>query len=395
MAAYFWSLAPFVVLLSGNFSPYRIGPILPIFLLITFFVAAKVKQVFFVLCREKKLALYLIIFVLYSFSSAFVNIYGFDIQGDEYKGAIDPFFYSSMGILRYILVFAFALVVTRLYTTPDRRIYYSVLTLYSLLFVGLVLQVLSHYFLNINFGYMFYVQDIVRYGGMIGEPQTLSAWIFLSFMFLYAYNDELRSNHFWSKFFLLSSIFIALLLTQSTAWLLAFLVWILAHVRLSLSSYFLTGFLLIIVIWFFGQDVANKIDYDLLRISERSITIVAGYELFTKDISGMLFGYGPTLSSYVLLNTEIFGEYPVFNLSDMGRQNVMNPYLEILFEFGVLGAIIFLVVFFKVFGINSRKKLVALLPIFLGIFGVGSAFVSAYFVLLVPLIVNTLNKTPK
>ena len=385
MRGVFWYLMPIFVLLSGNFSPYRIGPILPIFLLMIFYVVVRFRELIYILRNERFFAFLLSFFVLYSIFVSFLSIEGFAIRGNEFNGAIDPILYSTMGVLRYVAVFLFAAIVSRFETMPSKTIYLSVLTLYMLLIFTLMFQATSFILFDKVFGYIYDVGGIIRYGGVIGEPQTLSAWIFSSFFFLHIYSGSYRKKRYLG-FFLLFGVFVALLLTRSTAWIIVMTVFMLIHFRKNIFVIFLMLLLIAIFSITLGQEVLNKIAHDLFIASERSVTILAGYELFSLNLFTVLFGYGQSLSPYLLVGTNIFETFPQFNLSDLGRQNVMNSYFEIFFELGIFGMLLFFTLVIKALRLKNKEILIALIPLFLGVFSIGGGFSSAYFILFATLI---------
>ena len=391
MRGFFWYLMPFFVLISGNFSPYRIGPVSPIYILIALYVLVNIKVLINILYNNGRLTLFYFIFIFYTIFFSMMSINVFNIQGNEFNGAISPSLYTFLGVFRYTLILFFVLIVSRVEYLPHKNIYRSILSLYLLLLSILVLQVFAFNIFNIELGYIYHYGDAVRYGGLTGEPQTLSAWIFTSFLFLYTYKND-QTHNLRYKFFLLLSMAITLIFTESTVWILAFLSFIVIYFKYTFYTKFLIlGLLMYLVFGGLGQELENKIYGDLLLISERSITIVAGFEVFSNNFYTYIFGYGASLSPYLIINTEIMETYPWFNLSNIGRQNVMNTYLEILFEFGIFGVIIFLYLFFKNSNIVNIRTFVALIPIFIGIFSIGGGFVASYSAIFIPLIVNNIT----
>ena len=127
---------------------------------------------------------------------------------------------------------------------------------------------------------------------------------------------------------------------------------------------------------------------DVFTVSERSVTVLAGAELFMSSSLNILLGYGVGLTPYLISSTDVFSDYPFFNLSSLGRQNVMNSYLELFFEFGLIGGLLYFYLLIKASRITTAKQLVAILPILTGIFGIGGGFSSGYFLISVPLVLR-------
>ena len=373
---------PGFVLVSGNFSPFRIGPILPIFGLLIIYVLSQHSQLNNFFQRNGLVVLAMAVVAAGAVLIATYIVIDYKLQGNEFEGAIHPIAYSLMSLCRFLLVVLVLIVLTRDDVLNYRGWWQALLTSYCVIIFPLYLQTLSHVFLNIDFGYLFPTESGMRYGGLIGEPQTISAWLFSFFLVLYFGLDNEASG--LVKFLLILSVLIALFMTQSTAWILGFFIFLLLRARLGVIALLL----LVAVASGVYDSVINKIIADIFTVSERSVTILAGAELFMTNSLSMLFGYGVGLTPYLINNTDVFNSYPVLSLSDLGRQTVMNSYLEVFFEFGLIGGLVYFYLLVKGARITSLKQVLPILPILVGIFGISGGFSSGYFLISVPLILR-------
>lgn len=383
-----WWLLPGFVLVSGNFSPFRIGPILPIFGLLIIYVLGQHGQLSKFFQKNSLTVLALVVITAGAILMALYTAIDYGLQGNEFEGALQPIPYSLMSLCRYLLVVLVLIILTREDALHYRKWWLALLVSYYVILLPLYAQALLHVFFNYDFGYLFPVETAMRYGGLIGEPQTISAWLCSLFMVLFLGVRD-RATRF-VQFLLIASLLLALVLTQSTAWIIAFLSFWLIRARL----WQIAIILLVMVITGVADRVTEKIIADIFTVSERSITILAGVELFIKNPMTMLFGYGVGLTPYLITNTDVFASYASFNLSDMGRQTVMNTYLEVIFEFGLVGGLVYFYLLIKACRITSIREVLNVLPILIGIFGVSGGFSSGYFLISVPFILR-LSKNQK
>ncbi len=379
-----WWLIPGFVLVSGNFSPLRIGPILPIFGLLIIYVLSQCNQLNIFFQRKGLVVLAMSVVTLGAILVAAYTVSEYNLQGNEFEGAIHPIAYSIMSLCRFLLVVLVLVVLTRYDVFKYRGWWKALLTSYCVILFPLYVQTLSHVFFNIDFGYLFSTESGMRYGGLIGEPQTISAWLFSFFSVLYFGLDNNNKASGLVKFLLIFSILMALFMTQSTAWILGFFIFVLLRARLGMIA------LLLLVVVAFGvyESVIDKIIADIFTVSERSVTILAGAELFMTNSLSMLFGYGVGLTPYLINNTDVFYNYPIWSLSDLGRQTVMNSYLEVFFEFGLIGGLLYFYLLVKGGRITSLRQVLPILPILVGIFGISGGFSSGYFLISVPLLLR-------
>lgn len=377
-----WWLIPGFVLVSGNFSPFRIGPILPIFGLLIIYVLSQHNQLSKFFHRNGLVVLAMAAVTAGAILVAAYMVIDYKLQGNEFEGAIHPIAYSLMSLCRYLLVILILVVLTRDDVFKYRGWWLALLTSYCVILFPLYAQAFSHVFLKIDFGYLFPAENGMRYGGLIGEPQTISAWLFSFFLVLYLGLDNQAAS--LAKFLLIISVLIALFMTQSTAWILGFFIFVLLRAKL-----WMIALLLVVIVAVGVSDlVIDKIIADIFTVSERSVTILAGAELFMINSFSMLFGYGVGLTPYLINNTDVFNSYPVWSLSDLGRQTVMNSYLEVFFEFGLIGGLLYFYLLVKGSRITSLRQLLPILPILAGVFGISGGFASGYFLISVPLILR-------
>lgn len=382
LAKLMWWLIPGFVLISGNFSPFRIGPMLPIFGLLIIYVMSQRGQLsrFF----QRNLLVVLAMAALTAGAILIVTymVMDYELQGNEFKGAIHPIAYALMSLCRCLLVVLVLVVLTRDDVFKYRGWWLALLISYCVILFPLYVQAFSHVFFSIDFGYLFPVENGMRYGGLIGEPQTISAWLFSFFLVLYLGVDGRATG--LAKFLLIISVLVALFLTQSTAWMLGFFIFVLLRANLGVIA------LLLVVIVAAGVSdrVMDKIMADMFTVSERSVTILAGAELFMTNSLSILFGYGVGLTPYLINNTDVFNNYPVWRLSDLGRQTVMNSYLEVFFEFGLVGGLLYFYLLIKASRLTSRSQVLTISPILVGVFGVSGGFSSGYFLIAIPLVLR-------
>ncbi len=379
---FLWWLLPAFVLISGNFSPLRFGPILPIFWLLAIYVIINKRLVenFFL-----KRGLLFVVMVSIMINVVVVVAYttmSYRLIGDEFEGAINPIAYSLMTLCRYIFVVMVLIVLGREETIRCRNWWLALFVSYCLILASLYIQFILHVFFGYEVGYIFPTVTGVRYGGFIGEPQTISAWLCCFFFCIISDmgSDAKPSN----KILLYVSLIMALALTQSTAWVLAFFVFILFRIKIWLIILGIVG---TVVLGYAGY-IFEKIAAEMFIVSERSITIVAGFELFARSFINIFFGYGVGLTPYLIVGTDVFSEYPFFDLSDLGRQTIMNSYLEIIYEFGLVGSFLYFFLLFRAARIISMRHFLILTPILIGIFGVSGGFGAGYFLISVPILLN-------
>lgn len=377
-----WWLIPGFVLASGNFSPFRIGPILPIFGLLIVYVLSQHGQLIKFFQRNGLVVLAMAAVTASAILMAAYKVMDYQLQGNEFEGAIQPIVYSLMSLCRYLLVVLILIVLTRDDALKYRGWWLALLASYCVILLPLYVQAFLHVFFNFEFGYLFPVENGMRYGGLIGEPQTISAWLFSIFLVLYLGVDDLKTG--LAKFLLIVSMLIVLNLTQSTAWILGFFVFVLLRARLGI----ITLLLVVIVATGVFDRVTDKIIADIFTVSERTVTILAGVELFTSSPLSMLFGYGVGLTPYLINSTDVFTDYPVWNLSDLGRQTVMNSYLEVFFEIGLISGLLYFYLLIKASRITSFREVLTILPILVGVFGISGGFSSGYFLISIPLVLR-------
>ena len=377
-----WMLVPGFVLISGNFSEFRIGPILPIFGLLICFVISEHSQLNKFFQKNVQVMLAIAAVTVGTILMAIHTITDYHLKGDEFEGAIRPIAYSLMSLSRYLLVILVLIVLYCDNTLKNRVWWLPLIVTYCAIAFPLYAQAVFHTIFNIDFGYLFPVENRMRYGGFIGEPQTISAWLVSIYLVLFLGVDE--KSAVLKKSLLTFSILTVLTLTQSTAWVLSFFTFVLMRARFGIIA------LLVVVIVATGlyDHVMGKIIADIFTVSERTITILAGGELLMANLLSLLFGYGTGLTPYLIINTDVFTNYPVWNLSDLGRQTIMNSYLEVFCELGIIGGFMYYYIIIKASRIKSSREMLNILPILVGIFGISGGFSSGYFLISVPLILG-------
>ena len=379
---FLWWLMPGLVLVSGNFSPFRLGPILPIFGLLIIYVITKYRQLSKFFQRNSILVLVLALFIIGAILMMLYVAVNQQLQGNEFEGAIHPILYSLMSLCRYLLVVMVLIILTHKDALKYRGWWRALLASYCVILLPLYAQAFLHIFFNFDFGYLFPVENGMRYGGLIGEPQTISAWLCSFFLVLYLGADDRVAS--LAKFMLIVSIFTVLILTQSTAWILGLFVFVFFQIKIRIAL------LILVVVMIVGvfDSISDKILADIFLVSERTVTILAGAELFMSSYLNILLGYGVGLTPYLINNTDVFSGYPEFNLSHLGRQTVMNSYLEVFFELGLIGGLLYFYLLIKASNITTLRQVLIISPILVGIFGVSGGLSSGYFLISVPLLLR-------
>lgn len=379
---FLWWLLPWFVLVSGNFSPLRIGPILPIYWLLAIYAVSKRKVIADYFLKSGLSIIVLVVFGSIAIVIPTYTVISQQIVGNEFEGAMHPIAYSLLAVCRYIFILLILILLGRGGATNNRCWWKALFLGYFLILIPLYLQVILHKFYGFEIGYIFPVETGFRYGGLIGEPQTISAWLCCFFFCLVS--DVRGSAKSSLKTFLYVSIVISLILTQSTSWILAFSLFVLLRARLWLIFSVVFGLIISGIL----AQILDKIFAEMFIISERSITLAAGYELFGKSPLNVFLGYGAGLTPYLLPGTDIFRQYPVFDLSDLGRQTIMNSYLEVVFEMGLIGAFLYFYLLFRALQFSSPKQLLFLAPILIGVFGISGGFGSGYFIVCIPVLLS-------
>lgn len=373
----FWAGLIFFSLFSGNFTPFRTGPILPIFVYLSSACVIYFKRIGDFFSESRFLILIAISIFVASTISANNSIGNYGISGFEFRGAMDPQAFSRLAVIRFLACFPILAITMRMFESAPRSGVVATAILHGVLVSSLFLQAIIYGISGTEVGYIFESGWGIRYGSFFGEPQTLSAWICCTM-----YCSWLGRKFIGPRFgyWLIISTAGALLLTQSTAWIISFILFIIIMfgVRLYTAAFVLgLGSLLIEVVF-------EKIYSDLFLVSERSVTILAGAEFFLKDIYTIFFGYGGGMSAYLLPKSATFLEYPQFVLSDVGRQNIMNTFLDITFEFGLFGVCCSLYLFFISFRIKGMRDISAIIPILFGMMGIGGGYAAGYFLICAP-----------
>ncbi len=382
--AYFWILLPIFVAMSGNLAPFRVGPILPIFFLLMAFSILNAQTIVNYFHREKRVFYAAIAMGVFFVAFTLHPMPGLGLRGDEFLGATNPVFYAISTFLRYAICLCSLLTLAHKPYPITGLIRSSLLTTFFILLIPMVLQFLLQIMFGMDFGFVFHTGTGTRYGGLIGEPQTAAAWLTCVFFVLYTIERRTGFPQSPMAWLLLGCQILVLLLTSSTAWILAFGIFMLLRLQRKMMLVF--GAASVAALPVLGATIIQKLNAELFQISERSVTIVAGFQAFSVDLRTILFGYGVGLSPYLLGASEIFQLFPDLNLSSLGRQNVMNSYLEIIFEFGVIGAPLFFFLFFRASKIDRWTTAFAIAPVIVGISGVGGGFAAGYLLLAVPLL---------
>ena len=379
---FFVFIAVLAVCLSGNFSPFKFLSINAVQLFIICYLTLNLKSVYYA-----KVPAWALIFVLYAVSLLFVsylNFLYFSVEEIQYfSGSVNPLLYFILSFGRvFILVIILYLTSAKTdLSTEFKFLKKFTKSLFYFLSVSVFLQATAFYFFQVTFGFKFFYGDSVRFGSFIGEPQTLQSWIssaFVCYICLISQNN-LKDTLFSRKLILLQvTHVITLFLCSSTVWIVAvFAFYIFSLYRLRLIS----NILLVAACFSIAQVIMPKISVDILSISERSITILAGAEIFTKNLSNIFVGYGLGMSPYLIISSSWFENFPVFLMSEFGRQTVMNSFFGLLFEVGILLTLPIVVLTFK-FLYFGRVFVATFMTGLMGSMSTGNAFWAPSFALI-------------
>lgn len=240
------------------------------------------------------------------------------------------------------------------------------------IYFSILVQIILH-FLGIKSGAT-YINEFnqLRFGSFLGEPQILNFYALPGLIYSFVsciFHQKKSRSYFHVLIFLFAIPF-----CYSTAFIGAISLAILIIFIKNKLTRFLIGLFIIISFFFISQKSEQ-----VTSINLRSITVVAGVELL-KD--NLIFGIGVGMSPFYLFETDIFSSFPEFNFSNEFRQNIMNSYVEILVEFGIIGLLI-LFIFFKSLNsisldlYNYKSIQIISLAYLISALSVGSVFYSA------------------
>ncbi len=381
---YLFITLPMFIFLSGNFTPLRVGPITPVyFWIITFLFNNIASARFFIF--HKKYILLLITFLILIFVQYFL-IFSYELNKfNTFLGSIRTDAYFFMSLIRYFLIMNFILILMTQYEKYFELIKKAIFITFYVLSITLLIQ-FSLDIIGIKVGYVFPGNFINRYGSFIGEPQTAQAWISLSAFYL-LYNSQITG-----RLYLIIFLTLSLILTSSSAWIAATIIYFAIENKIKFKNIVQIIMGTIFLVYLIG----DKFFAEFFVVSERSITILAGIDIYSKYFFNIIFGYGVGLSPYVIGESFWFNLYPSMWLGDnFGRQNVMNTPIEYILEFGIYGFILVYAYVSMLKEIGIKINYVLSLPLILGLMTIGGGFVSAYFAIFFPLLIIEPNRQKK
>ena len=366
----FYLIFPVSLWLSSPFYGLRLGPISPFYLLLI----PLILKARFMIPREQ-LVLFLLLIILPIYSYYIFNSYCYK-SCDSFLGAIHPLVYSFLYYIRYLVaIYTLWIVVSKDILQVKQLV--LLLNLVILIFFILSVVQLSLFNMGIVIGEVFEEGGIIlggkRFDVLFGEPNHVHSWLIPAYIVL---NTIRRTPITKDPYFY--AVLTVLIISFSTAWFLVISIYIIFKLSKTLSFSLTIPLIIAVLLFLFNYLVVDMADFkvikELITINQRSVTILAGWEFFRNEV---LFGYGVGMSPFFLPNSNIFAQYPVFNMSDLGRQNVMSTPLSIVFEFGVAGTILLLISLGRYLGVIYRSGLLPILLItFIPYLMVGSGFVA-------------------
>lgn len=373
---WFWIALPLFVLASGNFTPFRLGPITPVSLLVVVYVVFNIRTLLAVVTTSYLLFGALVLLNLYEGLAIFrLLIENISVDVD-FTGAPPYPIYSIMFFARMIISVLFLAIIVEKTPYLGRWAIFSMWAILGTLFAQIVVQAALYHLAALELGYTFGAGLRARFGGLFGEPQTISAYLFCTSYVLYTHYFPKGLPLALKSFVLLCIMAISLLLTTSSAWILAFGLFVFLRAPLQLRAVMVVGALLLLLTP--NVPIIHKIVGEYAVISERSVTVIAGMQVFLSDPLNWVFGYGPGMSPYLIQGAEIFQQYPQLNLAELGRQNVMNSYAELVFECGVVFAALYFFVYLHVANLRAFSTILLATPILIGVFSIGGGLYSGY-----------------
>lgn len=294
----------------------------------------------------------------------------------SFAGALNPVFYSIASGARYFLAFYIYYSMRKWQFITDKHIDLACRFIINYFFFIVLLQTVS-YSLGYPLGGYFWgglLYDGVRYDALFGEPSHVHSWLVPAFI-IYSINRDAISYPNLLK------VLALLVICFSLAWLTALIVF-LVYYRFGARG---TAFIAMVGAVVSFTFLASVIDFNDLKyvvelsgLNERTITYFAGWEMYAGN---WLFGYGVGATPYLLPLTDWFSNYPSYDLSEFGRQNVMSTPLAVLYEFGLVGTLIIIFLLVDLFRDSRfRSGRIAFGIMILPYFFVGSGLVASPFI---------------
>ena len=375
-------IAVLALCFSGNFSEFKLFSATPIQLLLILYLMLNIKAL--VRAKTSQPIMLFILYILAVIILGYINFrYSLTQDIKYFSGALDPFLYFLLSFIRVImLILIVYLIANKIDVSSEHEfvISFTKIAFYTLS-VSVILQALLSSTNSVTYGFMYFYGDQPRYGSFFGEPQTLQSWITSAFVSNICLASRLNQKHivFKKKFLAMQLIHIlSLYLTSSTVWIFATFVF---YTVIAFRFRLVNVIIFIGVGFFIALVLMNKIVADLLTVSERSITILAGAEIYLLDIYNVLFGYGLGMSPYLIIGTNWFENYSIFLMSDFGRQIVMNSFLGLLFEVGILAVLPITLYSLRIL-MFGRHISATFLAGFVGTLSIGNGFWAPSFILI-------------
>lgn len=379
--SHLWAyLALVLTAASGNFSAFKVLSITPIQFLLIGFLILNFHEMFN--AKIKVVTITTVLILMFAALMSFISFKMFyDSDITYFYGAKHPNLQFILSFGRMMLVLLTIIIILSISNVTSFISFMNryCLSIVLVLTLTLVCQALIYNLSDMHLGYIFYYGERVRYAGFLGEPQTIQGWISsASIAYVLLKSRQSGSTLIGDKNLITIQALniLALYLTESSLWVACTALFYLVYL---FKFRFRYAIILSVILALLFAMLGSKINADLLNVSERSITLLAGYELYTRNMFTIIFGYGLGMSPYLIISSSWFEIYPMFLLSEFGRQVVMNSLIGLIFELGLSVIVVFFIFLMKI-----RLRRLELAVLFFAIMGtmvVGNGFWSPFFLL--------------
>ncbi|MCX5844586.1 MAG: O-antigen ligase family protein [Deltaproteobacteria bacterium] len=238
---------------------------------------------------------------------------------------------------------------------------------FSIFTIFPILQTLILYFFNIELGNIYYEQpdNRLRIGSYVGEPSVLAGMlcggIFPILSAIIIKNNIVNINKYFLRIVLVSAM-ISLFLTSSASVIAAMIISLIFFSRKFIGKKVRLLFLIVIFTIAltsinFQKAILFKITTELSTINIRSLSWIVGFNsILDNPFTGTGIGQSPFfVSRYLLLLSDIPFDTNVHFDYTILRHPPMNTYLEFATETGIIGLMLLLVFFKKIYDYQKNR----------------------------------------
>lgn len=288
-------------------------------------------------------------------------------------------------VLDFRIIYYFSIIIPLyfIFSLENKSTEYFVISLGCILAVVFICSLLNLLQIS-DFNYMFYIRDGgIRASGLMYNPNYFAYSTFISFLLLDSFFSKGKI-----KLILLFMMAFLILLSFSRGVILGMLVYFVFKIKYKLIPIFV-----LLILFFYLSNIFTLLDMnidDLYKtleyrlenlktgdLSGRVTTWIIGYEVWSLNLKNILFGFG---FNNFIENTEYLGV----------SNTVHNSYLRMLYEFGILGFIFIVYLFYKFIETISKNKIFLIfLPILITWISNDFFIVKDTFLLICILIVNS------